>query len=82
MARPPPTAVTVTDLKAHALEFVARVNQTGGSLVITKRGKPVAQLVPYQARHAAKPGGLRHTLVRMGDLVSPSSEDGEWEASR
>lgn len=74
--------VTVTDLKAHALALVARVSETGGALVITKRGKPVAQLVPYQARRAAKPGGLRHTLMRMGDLVRPTSDDGEWEATR
>jgi prevent-host-death family protein len=76
-----PRTVSVTDLKAHALALVARVDKTGEPTVITKRGRPVARLVPYRPKGAAVPGGLRHTLRgRLGDLVSPLEAD--WEASR
>lgn len=41
MARP----VKVTDLKNHATEIVARVEK-GAEFVVTKRGRPVAVLLP------------------------------------
>ena len=39
--------VPVTDFRIHALEAVRRVNQLGGSLVITAKGRPAAVLVSY-----------------------------------
>lgn len=76
----PPRVVTVSDLKAHALELVSRVSSSGATLVITKRGKPVAQLVPFRPAGKAVPGRLRHALVALGDVVSPTGVD--WEAAR
>jgi prevent-host-death family protein len=75
-----PRVVSVSDLKAHALELVAKVSATGGAFVITKRGKPVARLVPFRQVGKAVPGRLRHALVGMGDVVSPTGAD--WESAR
>ena len=39
-------SITATEFKARCLELMDRVYQTGESIVITKRGKPVSCLAP------------------------------------
>ena len=46
-------------------------------LVITKRGKPVARLLPYERRHAELIGSLSHKVKVRGDIFSTGLE---WEA--
>ena len=46
-------------------------------LVITKRGKPVARLLPYERRHAELIGSLSHKVKVRGDIFSTGIE---WEA--
>lgn len=46
-------------------------------LVITKRGKPVARLLPYERRHAGLIGSLSHKVKVRGDIFSTGLE---WEA--
>jgi antitoxin (DNA-binding transcriptional repressor) of toxin-antitoxin stability system len=52
--------------------------RTGRSVVITKNGKPVADLVPHRSPAAKKSplGLLKDRLVVTGDIVSPI--DVEW----
>lgn len=46
-------------------------------LVITKRGKPVARLLPYERRHAGLIGSLSRKVKVRGDILSTGLE---WEA--
>lgn len=74
--------MTVTEFKAHALETIKRVNQRQEPVILTKRGKPVAELRPYrEASDSPAPGRLAHTLVSMGDIVRPLDAD-DWEAAQ
>ena len=74
--------MTISAFKAHALRTVAQVASTRESIVITKRGKPLAQVVPYLPRAAkAMPGRLAKFLVFEKDIVSPLGKE-MWEASR
>ena len=43
-------------------------------LVITKRGKPVARLLPYERRHAELIGSLGHKVKVRGDIFSTGLE--------
>ena len=72
----------ISQFKAHALRILDQVAKTKETIVITKRGKPLAQIVPYRdsvSNHA--PGKLAEALVFEDDIVSPLGE-GMWEASR
>ena len=42
--------ISATEFKAHCLQLLDRVQATGDELVISKRGKPVAKIIP------ARPG--------------------------
>jgi len=76
------TSMAISEFKAHALEVIGRVSRSKTSVVITNRGKPVAQVVPYQPSVATlTPGRLAAALVFEKDLVTPLGEE-LWEASR
>jgi prevent-host-death family protein len=50
--------ISVTDFKHRCLEIIRRVEKTGRSITITRRGKAVARLQPPAAgagREAARP---------------------------
>jgi prevent-host-death family protein len=42
-------SITATEFKARCLELMDRVYQTGESIIITKRGKPISRLAPPEA---------------------------------
>ena len=67
-------SVAAGEFKAKCLALLDEVEAHGSSIVITKRGRPVARVVPL-ARAA---GCLRGSLVHEDDLLSPV--DVEWEA--
>ncbi len=46
-------------------------------LVITKHGRPVARLLPFERRHAELIGSLGHKVKVRGDILTTGLE---WEA--
>jgi len=71
--------VTVSKFKATCLAVLEEVNRKRKRILITKRGKPIAEVVPPGVRNRELP--LRETVTYLGDIVSPVASD-EWEASR
>ena len=75
-------SMSVTLFKAHALRVLDRVARTKEHLVITKRGRPLAQVIPWdQPSTVPIPGRLADCLIFEKDIVGPLGED-LWEASR
>ncbi len=72
------------EFKAKCLAIMDEVNSTGEPVLITKRGKPVARILPSQDRTSGwSPesifGSLRHMGVITGDIVSSEFTDEEWD---
>jgi prevent-host-death family protein len=65
------------EFKAKCLAVLDEVAASKRPLVITKRGRPVAKVVPLAESEPAPRKGL---IVRQGDLVSPVGEI--WDAER
>lgn len=63
--------------KAECLGLLDHVAETGATLVVTKRGRPVARLVPME-RESQRP--LLGSVEFLGDVITPLGED--WEAER
>ena len=72
--------LAISDFKAHALHILGQVAKTKESVVVTKRGKPLAEVVPISTSKPA-PGKLSEALVFEKDIVSPLGED-MWDASK
>ena len=69
-----------TEFKAHALRVLDGVAKRRESVIVTKRGKPVAEIIPY-AEPKPQAGSLADTLVSEGDIISPLGAD-LWDAAR
>jgi prevent-host-death family protein len=70
--------IKASEFKAKCLAVLDEVERTRRSVVITKRGKPVAELVPHAAKKHELWGLLKDELFIVGDIISPI--DVEWEA--
>lgn len=57
--------------KATCLEVLDRVAETHQGVVVTKRGKPVARVVPLVDRPQQIVGALKGTVDIRGDIISP-----------
>ena len=68
--------VSVSTFKAKALGLIDRVATTGDSVVVTKHGRPVARLVPYEQPPPLI--GSVEVLVDDDELLAPVG--GKWAA--
>jgi prevent-host-death family protein len=71
-----PAEVKAGEFKAKCLELMDLVASTGASIVITKRGAPVARLVPAVDPRRSVFGFARGSFEETGDIVGPVSA--EW----
>ena len=63
--------------KAECLALLDRVAETGEPYIVTKRGRPVAEIVPVRA---PRPRPLRGSVTVRGDIVGPIL--GAWDVDR
>jgi prevent-host-death family protein len=74
--------VAISELKAHCLRLVDEVARRRSVLIVTKRGKPIARVVPLDD---APPDDaltrLRGTVIG-GDRVDDFDTGVVWEAQR
>jgi prevent-host-death family protein len=70
--------IKASEFKAKCLALMDEVERTGQGVVITKNGKPVAELVPHRKRKKNARGILKDSLFITGDIISPI--DVEWDA--
>lgn len=71
--------VTVSEFKAKSLGLFEEVATKGLEIIVTKRGKEIAVVIPiakYKKKREA--GRLRLTLVEEKDVISPIGES-NWE---
>ena len=76
--------VTISEFKTHALGMISDVFKNRDRIIITKRGNPIAEVVPYQGKgDDAVPisGKLSDTLVFEDDIVTPLGPE-MWETAR
>jgi prevent-host-death family protein len=70
--------VAAAEFKANCLRLMDEVAQQRRPIIITKRGKPVAKLVPVEERPPSDLfGRMAGTIKICGDIVNPI-EDAGW----
>ena len=73
------TIIGAGDFKAKCLQLLDNVAEQREHLIITKRGKPVAKLVPVEPEQKLF-GALKGSVVEETNIVSPI--DVEWKAAK
>jgi prevent-host-death family protein len=74
--------VPAGEFKARCLKLMDEVKTTRRPVVITKRGKPIAKLVPVEESEPRRSifGCMKGTVTIHGDIVGPIDLD--WHAER
>jgi prevent-host-death family protein len=68
--------------KARCLRVMDRVHRRREEVVITKKGKPIAKLVPVETETEKDVFGcLAGEMEITGDVLSPVDAAEDWEAS-
>ena len=70
--------ISAAKFKAECLQLMDDVAATHEEIIITKRGKPVARLMPVNETPRKLFGCMEGTVTYLGDIVSPIDE--EWDA--
>lgn len=76
-------SIAITEFKAQCLALLEAVSRTGEPLEITKRGKPLARVVPSAGEKARYlQSSLTGTVTILGDAMKPVLPPGAWNAVR
>jgi prevent-host-death family protein len=76
--------IAISKFKATCLSVLERVRRTKKPVRITRFGEPVAEVVPPSAPPRPKSwiGSMVGTARILGDIVSPASNENDWESGR
>ena len=78
--RAPMKTMKASEFKAKCLAVMDKIAADGDCLVITKNGKPVAELRPFTGERVQSPFGIHNGKIEiLGDIMEPIDVD-EWEA--
>ena len=65
--------------KNRCLALMDEVQRTGQPILITKHGKPVAQLIPAAPPEDEIFGRMAGKIKIIGDIISPVTAPEDWE---
>src|SRR6266436_3673510 len=74
--------IAISEFKAKCLALLEEVNKTKVSLRVTRRGKPIAEVIPASPNLEERNwlGSMADSMEITGDVVSPVIEIQEIEA--
>jgi prevent-host-death family protein len=73
--------IAISKFKATCLAVLERVRKTRRPVLITRFGEPVAEVVPPPPEKSKEDwlGAMAGTVRFVGDIVSPASDEDDWE---
>jgi prevent-host-death family protein len=73
--------IPISKFKATCLHLLGSVKKTGHPLLVTRKGEPIALITPPPPPPKPKSwlGCLKGTVRITGDIVSPASDEKDWE---
>ncbi len=74
-----PEHIQAGKFKAKCLKLMDKVHRTKRKIIITKRNKPIAQLMPIEEESTKLFGKMKGTIRIVGDIIEPIDE--VWDAS-
>lgn len=76
--------IAISEFKAKCLRLLDEVNKTKRPIRITRRGKPVAEIVPPSPTNDREKlfGSMKGRMEILGDIVSPVIDPDDFEVLR
>jgi len=70
--------ISKTEFKAHALEILRNIEQSGQPRTITDRGRPTLEIKKLRQREESPLAVLRGTVIKYEAATTPIADD-DWE---
>ena len=74
--------VAISQFKAKCLAILDEVQKTKQSILVTRRGHPVAEIGPPSPKDDRSWIGSMKQIKILGDIISPASDEDDWEVLR
>jgi len=68
-----------SEFKTHCLSLLDEVLESGEEILILKRGKPIARVLPYLRPELSPQATLLGTMRAMDDLIEPPLAADVWD---
>ncbi len=77
-------SMPISEFKATCLAVLERIRRTGRPLLITRRGQPIAEVIPPTLATVGTSwlGAMRGTARITGNIIDPTGSLEEWEVTR
>ncbi len=74
--------IPISKFKATCLAVLEKVRKTGEPVLVTRFGHPLAEINPVGGTRQIRLGTGAGAFEILGDIVGPTGDISEWEASR
>ena len=76
--------IAISEFRADCFALLKQMQQTRKPIRVMRFGKAIAEIVPVAAKASARDwfGSMKDTIEIVGDIVSPASDEDEWEVLR
>ncbi len=73
--------MAISKFKATCLAVLERVRRTGRPILVTRRGEPIAEVIPPRplVRESGWLGSMAGDATVTGDIMEPLVPSSEWE---
>lgn len=71
------TKIAISHFKSHCLEIIEKLQTSGQSVIITKRDKAIAKVLPMDNKKLSLFGILKNKAEIKTDILQPIDE--KWE---
>ena len=72
------TKIAISQFKSHCLEIIEKLQTNGQSVIITKRDKAVAKVLPIDNKKVSLFGMLKNKAEIKANILEPIDE--KWDA--
>ena len=75
--------IAISEFKAKCLAVLDEVQKTKQPILVTRRGKALAEVGPPSPKNDLSwIGSMKGRMEILGDIVSPASDPDDWEVLR
>jgi len=75
--------IAISEFKAKCLAILDEVQKTKQPIRVTRRGRPIAEVAPPAPTNSRDwIGSMKGKSKILGDIISPASEESDWEVLR
>jgi prevent-host-death family protein len=73
--------IDAAEFKANCLRILDEAQRSGEPITITRRGRPIAEIKPFEKRkHRSIIGAMKGTVLRYDRPLEPATDPDEWHA--